>query len=68
MGYNKPHKKSNDVRPSDYLCCISFRYINCSYWEIRVSDVDLYLSLQKLNTSYYLNQLNKTLYDVRQVA
>jgi len=32
MNCDKPHKKSNDVRPSDYLCCISFRNMNCSNW------------------------------------
>jgi len=26
----KPHKKSNYSRPSDYLCCISFRNMNCA--------------------------------------
>ena len=36
MSYNKPHEQSNDVRPSDYMCCISFRNINCANWQIRV--------------------------------
>ena len=30
--------------------------------------LNLYLSLQKFKTNYYLSQLNKTLYDVRHVA
>jgi len=26
----KPHKKGNYSRPLDYLCCISFRNMNCA--------------------------------------
>jgi len=29
---DKTHKNSNDSRPSDYLCCISFRNMNCAKW------------------------------------
>jgi len=29
-------KKTNDVRPSPYLCCISYRNMKYAYWEIRV--------------------------------
>jgi len=42
--------------------------MNCVNGEIRVEELDLNLSLQKINTNYYLGQLNKTLYDLQQVA
>jgi len=42
--------------------------MNCVNREIHVKELDLYLSLQKINTNYYLSQLNKTLYHGRQVA
>jgi len=29
-------QNSNDLRPTDYLCCISFRNMNCYNGEIRV--------------------------------
>ena len=30
MSSNKRHKKTNDVRPSRYLCCISYRNMKCA--------------------------------------